>query len=545
MQFVIIGILCVFAFLALTGLAQGTPIGARFASALDQARLRGAGLLQAMIDAYEEYVQPVLRRMGYVVLATLVFGFVAAWIVLGRGILNWFTFVLVGTMVAGIYLILRDMSRQPVDFSVFALAQSIFVALLGEGAALFLLAHATWNRQTALLGIVFILMAREVLFLIIQIAARLATLGVDMAEGTSNLLLNLVVKLLTVGTQGLKDVFGAGGVNIADQERFVPAIRRAKLKINSLLLPVLAMGLLMPYFVVLFALILAGMVSSLNWGKLESVDIDTKSRRQRSALAFEFLSYLLLLPALALTAIPALQAKMNTGYGQFEIWLVDSAKPERIFLLFLAVAAGAAAYSWAALGSRFMRILAGVAAIVCLGSFGDLIWSFVSDDATNIAKAATNGVLMEFTPTCTATKDGVAIKWPEYPGNKGYQIMRRELHDTGFKPLTDSSGAPFTFDRDAKQWEDTTPERGKTYFYRVVALGASHDGSNLTSEERRVEVRLPDPPSKPAVTATSPRTTYANRGQPAQPSGCVGTSCGVNPALAELCRRYPASCAGP
>ncbi len=461
-----------------------------------------------------------------------------------------------------------------------AVISNCFWTTLTMGILFFVAGVSSGDRAIVLMCIPFIAFAITLFFEVWHFFAWIARLTVDATEFLPNKTYSLASALMSRNMERIEEFFQQNArsdtqaFNLVNQEELEKSRMRAWWSVIAALISLIMIAVLVPHWIAVTILSLimgigAGIkflyqyyinkaLKDISQGIDRGEDLK-KARAKlysiewRALVIYSTIAMILTGLVVAVLLFPALDPKVAVAYRATGVHLeilADEATKRISFILLMIGAISGLFLIWPKGQddrlARFRKILAvplGILAIFCMGR---LIWSFVSDDVTNIAKATANGVLMEFTPSVTATKDGVAISWPEYPGNKGYRIMRRELHDTSFKPLLDGTGAAIIIDREAKHWEDTTPEQGKTYFYRVVALGAKSDGSNLTSEEQRVDVPLLDPPTNPAD--ARPPASYVDRdsgSKPALPSGCVGRSCGMNPALDELCRRHPAACGSP
>ena len=549
---VLVGFVAVVQFLG--GGALLTAIGNMFA-ATGQALVDLAGL------AYDTLIAPAFRRIGWVVVGVLFVGVFGA-ILLALGTTVPQSAWIVGLLIASgfsAWIVVNGL-RPLDDFSVMTVISASFLGLLSLGVWFFLAAHlAVGNvvadpvnlaplmdaRMLAVLGVVYILMAREVLFMVVDLVAHMAKLGVDFAEGSSNAIVSIAKTLITAGLRGLANV----DINLADQEMFKPAIKRAKARINSALLPVLAIGVLMPFPSVLVLTTLAGIFSYLSFENAENNGIDTLSWRQRAARSLVYAGYALLVLLALVVFFPPLQVKFDALVIQIGALLggiVDVAIGAIKWVLGIGVkkfvgfpwyaalcgalftgfvgwmcwpdedATGAPRRARQLLAAPFILMM-----FLAIGSLCITIFSWGKADTFNLKEGTSLSKMVA--PQANIVDGKVRLTYPEIPkAAKGYRYERRAVGETNWTAFNALANG-------VTHYDDATVVAGTTYAYRVAAVYAS--GETELSQE--VLVKVPDKSVAPPPTSTTPPVVVRN---------CPNGNCSGNPGLDAYCARHPDVC---
>lgn len=539
MQTIVFGLLAVLAFIAFLGVAHHFGAGPLLAAITNRGTQFAGRVWTELQIAYFGHAVPALKRLGWCIAGLMGLAFLGVLIhtVWGNG--TWWLSALTFAAVAGFSAwIAWNVRRTHADFSLQGLLAAAFTGFLTLGIWLFVAAHIVHDRGVAVLGAAYVLMALEVLFLTVGIIVRLAAFGVYSTEGSMNLFTKLAVSLITNGKQGLKDVFGPGGVVIAEEEKWMPVVRQARRRVNNLAFPILALGIILVSPALTGFALIAGFARNLFWGYLEGNGIDTTTRRQRSALAFEMLCYVLLGAAALTVFIPGAGARVDVLWVTFGNLLIgalnatiDAITNGMGWLVGILLSAGAVYALWSknpdAPLRRTRKFVAIPVTIILLFCAGGFIWTLIGNGVQNAAAKAGVSLAQEFIPEVKATTTpGVKVSWPNWKDADGYRVERRELHEAAFSNLKDLASG-------ATAWEDTTVERGKTYFYRIVV--ASSKGTGFTSSEKQVTVPKEPEKKEPAKAAGTAKAPVAQ-------SPCASGSCGRSPELSELCLRYPDAC---
>lgn len=221
---------------------------------------------------------------------------------------------------------------------------------------------------------------------------------------------------------------------------------------------------------------------------------------------------------------------------------------------------------------RLRKALAVPFGIILAGSLAGFLWTMVEGP---VVEASAN-VMSNFIPVVSLANlpgtqptdpPATIVSWPSVPGAMGYRLERRELQEPNYSALLENgspegvwtvvaAGSAPTYRKFAKgttQYVDRAKvERGKKYFYRVIALqvgsGTFTSGvvppapsgmvasasADVVSKE--TSVVIPVEPPKPAASTKPPQPQ-----PPASVASCGGPACG-NPGLAAYCARHPEVC---
>lgn len=581
MQLIVVGLLAIVVLIAFVALARHFGGAALLTSIGNAFRRAGATFATACDVVYSDYIVPAFRKLGWYVIGFMLvgvlgsallwlFGSVVKWWVMPVGLL--ITLVTLAVLVWNGLVrydpATRAFRRTTVDeFSVGTVTSAVVIGPLALGLWLFAAAHICVGqavavpanvaplmdaRSLAILGAVFVTMAIEALFLVLDLVAHLAKLGVDFAEGTGGLIISVVKGLLASGVKGLAGV----NFNIADQEGFKPAVAKAKAKVKTAVMPILALGCLMPYPAVLGFTLVAGAFTYFLFERMEAVGIDTLGRKQSASRFLEIVGYVLLAALALVVFVPPLQAEFDALILKVGELLVGAV---RTVIAAIAWVLGIKSHTFtgfpwyaAALGTLFTaavaavlwpngattgfvrRVRQGVAvpfmvmAMAGIVSLTVTIFSWGSADQIGID----NGVTLSKMPApkvavvTAGAAPAVRLTYPEIPrAAGGYVYERRLITDRTWTPLGNVADGVVHFD-------DTSVTAGTAYAYRVAATFPS--GQKEFSRE--VLVSVPAPVASASVTPPPPPPPTARR------TACSGPTCG-NPGLDSYCRHHPDVCA--
>jgi hypothetical protein len=564
---VLVGFVAVVQYLG--GGALLTSIGNLFTSV-------GQGVVALATEAYDTIIMPAFQRIGWVVIGTLVVGVIGTFI-LAAGSTVPFWVGLVSLPMAGgfvTWIVINEIRgrNNPEDFSVMAVISAAFLGLLALGAWFFVAAHLAVGssvnfptnevpsmtasvsieslmdaRMLAILGVVYILMAREVLFVVLDLVAHLAKLGVDFAEGTSNAVVSIAKTLITAGLKGLANV----DINLADQELFKPAVKRAKARVNAAILPVLALGVLMPFPAVLCLTLVAGTFTYLAYENAENCGIDTLTWRQLAARSLVYVGYALLAVLALVVFFPPLQAQFDNlvlAVGALIGGILETAKDAIYWILgignkkfvgfpWYAALCGALFTGFVAwmcwpdedaegAKRRARQLLAApfiLLMFLAIGSLTLTIFTWGKADTFSLKEGASLSKMVA--PQAYIVDGKVRLTYPEIPkAAKGYRYERRAVGETNWTVFN-------TLANGVTHYDDATVVAGTTYAYRVAAVYAS--GETELSQE--VLVKVPDK----SVASSSSSMTH-----PAVVRNCPNGNCVGNPGLDAYCARHPDVCNG-
>ncbi len=284
MHLILVSIAAIVAFVVFVAAANHFGFGVVLTAIRNRLGETAENVSEIMRDVWYETVVPVLRTLSVLVALLLAVGVVLS-CVSGTW---WVILVSVLIAVVGVIAVLVNRLRPREEFRLSPLLTIPVLSFAVFGLWEFVGGVAAHNRAHAVIGALFLFMARDIVFATLEVMARLAALGIDLAEGSSNVVVRFAMNWVTKDKKPLPDV------NIADQERWVPWVKNGKRKINRALYPVIALGILMPYPVVLGFSFIVAAVTAMAWGNLESEGVDTSERRRKSAAYFEVLCFVLL-----------------------------------------------------------------------------------------------------------------------------------------------------------------------------------------------------------------------------------------------------------
>lgn len=559
MTMVVVGLLAVVILVVFVALARHLGGGA-LVTQIGAALGNGANYTTQLLDRiYLAVIVPAFKRLGRATMAVLLVSLVGGtliWI-LGDTIKWWVVAVALVIVVGFIsWLVYQDMrTRRQYDLSHCLVA--MFSGLLTIGAWFFVAAHICVGmatspnlpakieaimdaRSLAILGAIYIAMAIEVLFIVLDLAAYLAEKGVDLAEGLVKVAIDVITKYL-----GLN-------FNIANQEGFRPAVKLAKARVKTAVTPILALGCLMPYPSVLGVVLVGGAFTYFLYERMEAVGIDTLERKQKASKFLEVIGLVLLGALVLVVFVPPLQGQFDTlilkvgallvGIVQTIIaaieWILGikshtfTGFPWYASLLGL-IFTGLVAYAiWpkAETTSSFVRrvrqavaVPLMVMAMAAIASLTITIFSWGSADQVGIDNGVTLSKMVAPKATLVSAST-VRLSYPEIArASHGYVYERRVITDTLWTPLTTTANGITHFD-------DVTVVPGNTYAYRVAASFRS--GTKEYSKEVLVTV-----PSAGGGGSGGSGGSGGGGGSEAR-TACSGPNCG-NPGMESFCSRHP------
>jgi len=491
---------------------------------------------------YERVIYPISRSLSKAakIIIALATGF-GVWNLLmqedGGGV--WALVTLVVGVATLALLVLNDL-RATGEYSAWNVLGYACLGLLVLGAALFAGGQATHSVGCSVMGAVLIVVAIEIVFATAHFFARLATFGIDVAEGSSNYFVRMVTHIAAKGKNGALEAVQKG-VNLADQERFIPAVYAMKARIILSLYPVLMVGVLDPDFKssrAMFAVSFAGFIL---YSFLAAAGHDILGRRLRSALLIEKLGYALMAMMLLRTFFPNVWAALVVVYKSLEADLLAGDTSFGILPWYAAVVGGVAALVLllvlkpgnASRAQALRWILAAPFAILVLYCASSLVlravtWGSADTVALNRGKTLSVGKM----PAPQAEPHGsmVRLTWSEIPKAVGYTVERRLSTKTDYTELTEFAKGSIT------SFDDTSAKPNETYAYRVVARYVS----GVTEPSHEILVTLPPDLTKssPSATQTGPNAERkARRHAPVR----VASSGDGEPGAERYCSRNPNS----
>jgi|GEM_PF-2540095 len=570
MQLMLVALVAIVVLLAFVAVVQYLGGGALLTSIENLFTRVGQGVVALATEAYDTIIMPAFQRIGWVVIGTLAVGVVGS-IILAAGSTVPFWVGLVALPMAGgfvAWIVINEIRgrNNPEDFSVMAVISAAFLGLLALGAWFFVAAHLAVGsavsapanlaplmdaRMLAILGVVYILMARQVLFVVIDLVAHMAKLGVDFGEGLSNTVVNIAKTLITAGLKGLANV----DINLADQELFKPAVKRAKARVDAAILPVLALGVLMPFPAVLCLTLVAGTFTYLAYENAENCGIDTLTWRQRAARSLVYVGYALLAVLALVVFFPPLQAQFDNlvlALGALIGGILETAKDAIYWILgignkkfvgfpWYAALCGALFTGFVAwmcwpdedaegVARRARQLLAApflLLMFLAIGSLTLTIFTWGKADTFNLKEGTSLSKMVA--PQASIVDGKVRLTHPEIPkAAKGYRYERRAVGETIWKALN-------TLANGVTHYDDATVVAGTTYAYRVAAVYASGE----TEMSQEVLVKVPD-----KIPDTSVASSSSSMTRPAVVRNCPNGNCVGNPGLAAYCARHPDVCNG-
>ena len=415
-------------------------------------------------------------------------------------------------------------------------------------------------------------MARETVFLVIEIVVRLIAYGFYSLEGATNFTVRSVIAFIPESVRkDLQHVIPPTGVEYAKEERWVPVVKNIKIQANNLLYPVLALGIIFVSPTLTGFASMAGFARHMYWGYLEGNGVDTKERRANSAKSFEKICQALIFITGIIVFVPGAAARLDTMYYAFAA-IIDHALDNTNGALATGIGwlSGVVAFGtililclrfwpkdkakdpWGreiekahAPGSRFLISWTLVlATLFCLGMFGV---GLVKEPIANATEATMqvmikNGTLSKYlTPRLEQTKaNAVRLTLPNLPDATYFSgcVMKVERREPSDVKYVEIAKLPTGFEK----WNDDKVDVGKEYVYRVIAdcsknLAVIAGGldARIVGAERMITIAesTKPAPAKPTVVPAAPATTVA---------GCTNGDCGMNPGLNAYCARHPDIC---
>jgi len=561
MQLIIVALVAIVVLVVFVGVVNHFGGGALLTAIGNMFTSVGGAIEDIAIEAYDNLIVPAFRRIGWAVVGVLGAGVFGALILAYGSTVPWWV-PAAGLIIAGGFTawIIVNYRRPLANFSVMTVISAAFLGLLTLGLWFFVAAHLAVGsavsapanlaplmdaRMLAVLGVVYILMARELLFMVIDLLAHMAKLGVDFAESSGNAVVSIAKTLISGGLKGLANV----DINLADQELFKPAVKRAKARINAAILPVLALGVLMPFPAVLGLTVLAGTFAYLSFENAENCGIDTLTWRQRAARSLVYVGYVLLAVLALVVFFPPLQAAFDglvLAVGALIGGILETAKDAIYWILGIGNKKFVGFPWYAALcGALFTGFIAWMCwpdedaegakrrarqllaapfilmMFLAIGSLCITIFSWNRADSFSLKEGASLSKMRA--PQANIVDSAkVRLTYPEIPkAARGYRYERRAVGETNWTAFNALANG-------VTHYDDATVIAGTTYAYRLAALYAT--GETELSEE--VLVRVPDksPPPPPP-----PTTTVVVR-------NCPNGNCTGNPGLAAYCARHPDVC---
>lgn len=503
MSVLVIGLVAALALALMFGLAHGTAAAQRFGNAFQHARNQAELGFEWFMDQYEEHIQPLIRNMGWVAMTFLVVSGSSVFVVPKA---TWLSIVVFLLSAGGFTMLWRAMQRTPGQFSAFSLASWIFLSYLGVGIALFWAGIASNERRLAVLGVAYILCAREVLFLEISVAGYAFWLGIKTIEGSGNLVFKIAIGLLTSGKQSLATLIGPDGIDVFPEQKIGPAIQSVKYRINIALYPVLAIGILTVNDVAVGLTLLAGLVSYFVWGNLAGEGINITSRRQRAAQLLEILAYALLAVAALVALVPGFARAFDAQMVAIKTWVVNlidckvgvmlpSLKTALAGLIITGLVLGYV-YPWkndAKLpGTRkLVAVPFGILAIVCL--VGGTV-SLLSKGSSDTVAVCGLSLSQAQAPVVTLENGRPRLTWTEARNAAEYRLERRAVNETAFQPVSGGT----SIKSGVTTWIDNDLTAKGEFYYRLIVV---YSDGHLSAPSPEVSVVIAPPPVR-----TQPRS---------------------------------------
>lgn len=568
MSLMVMALLALVVLVGFVGVVSYLGGGTLLASIASLFASSGRGAVAVARLAYYRLILPAFKRIGWVTVGVLTVGVLGAFVLYAYGTtIPWWVPV-VAILVAALPVVFIVWNNgRGADISVFTVISAAFLGTLALGLYFFVAAHLAVGdavsvaantaplmdaRMLAILGVVYVLMAREILFVTLDLVAHMAKLGVDFAEGSSNLVVSVAKTLLTAGLKGLAGV----DINLANQELFKPAVKRAKTRINGALLPVLALGVLAPFPSVLVLTTLAGTYVYLSYENAENTGIDTLTWRQRAARTLVYLGYVVLVVLALVVFFPPLQAKFDgllLAVGALIGGILQTAI-DAIYWVLGIKGHKFTGFPWyAALGGllftgivawaiwpnedhegamrRVRQALAAPFIIMMFWALGSLtvtIFSWGTADTVGIDHGASLSKMKEPSAVLVAGP-AVQLTYPEIPrASGGYVYQRRVITDRAWTSLGTVADGVVHFN-------DTSVVPGTTYAYRVAATFRT--GQDEFSREVLVSI----PSAGGGTGGSGGGGSGGSGGGSGTRTACNGPNCG-NPGLDAMCRKYPSAC---
>jgi hypothetical protein len=574
MQSIVIGIFGVLGVLLALGISRRSAGMSSLTAALSDLRVDVEDLWERLTGLYIDHILPVIRRMGYVAIFYLLASFVITYVeFMTSPSSTW----MMGTTFAGgaIAVIgscciwLYSMQRSRDDFSSTDHATYIAAALLVQGLVLFIGGIGANSIGTIALGVTLILMAKEVLFLVVKVYAKLAAYGVDVGEGSSNFLLKIITGVLS--KKSFEEVVAPGGVNIANQERFIPMVKSIERNVNLALYPFLAVGILLHGFVWLGVIGVITFATFFAYAMLEAEGVDVTERRKRAVVAWEWVSYGLTILAVLSMLIPQLRSAIDARMELIKSWIVGLPKGTSSlkFMDLKTAVAGAVAWGVVALlaypqkgkakdGTEIEPAFAGPRRMLA-AVFAVPFVIFLFGAVTSFSGSAAHGDMISFdgvrassakSPKIALDGVDVVIDWESVPNAIDYRI---EKHLSGKTGQFDTVASGFA--KGVTHWRG--PVAPGLYRFRVVAVYVNSgtevvesDPSPETEDFRVGPAPAPSgsasgsasvaPSSLPSQPASKPAATVATTSDQQVP--CTSGTCTHSPKTLAMCKKLKISC---
>ncbi len=532
MQSIVIGIFGVLGVLLALGISRRSAGMSSLTAALGELRVDVEDVWERLTGLYIDHILPIIRRMGYVAIFYLVASFVITYIeFVTSPSSTWMTgttfasgaIAVIGSCCVWLY----SMQRSRDDFSSTDHATYIAAALLVQGLVLFIGGIGANSIGTIALGVTLILMAKEVLFLVVKVYAKLAAYGVDVAEGSSNFLLKIITGVLS--KKSFEEVVAPGGVNIANQERFIPMVKSIERNVNLALYPFLAVGILLHGFVWLGVIGVITFVTFFAYAMLEAEGVDVTERRKRAVVAWEWVSYGLTILAVLSMLIPQLRSAIDARMDLVKNWIVGLPKGTSSLKFMDLKTAAVGTIVWGILAlfayphktkakdgtevePAFARSRKTFAAI-CAVPFA----VFLLGGATSFSGTAAHGDMISFdgvrasvakSPKIALDGTDVVIDWESVPNAIDYRIEKHLSGKTGqFETVANG------FAKGVTHWRG--PVTPGLYRFRVVAVYVN-SGTEVVESDPSPETE--DFRVGPAHAPTSIPTTTTSSTPPKLPA---------------------------
>ncbi len=490
--------------------------------------------------------------------------------------------------------------ERPASSPVVDISTSTVWSLLALGIAYFICGISFGSRMYVAMSIPFVAMSLYIFFKVWQLMAKIAELAADTLEMGPNLVLRLTQAALTRNWKKLEEMMekhvdsSQQAISLVNQEQWEKTRQQTALNVTMALVLLYSLCILSPSWPFLTAALLVQGISVgalwILWRTAKSdnsffknnfyrVEYFVAKAKERGLYLYYGLVTLIAVCVATIILVPGAEGRFDEllaalctlGLGTVEgatsailkglAWLVGAILsagvvmvlwPKRSNMLTFTNKQGIQVTEPAREPSfpRLRKLLAFPFALILLACIAGFIWVMVQGVVVEVSAT----MLSKFIPHAEATSvPGVKLTWPTVPGATGYHIERRELHQAKYVLLADDVGKELLFTRGVTAYEDLAKvERGKMYFYRVIALGALTDGGDITSTETSVLV----PQASSSVSSTnvgsvdSSATTGKNgvagspgHGARGKHSACSGKYCG-NSGLDAYCRRHPDVCDG-
>lgn len=477
---------------------------------------------------------------------------------------DWKWGVMVGAVligIASITLIEWNRRRINAEYSETVQFATAILALFALGVTNFVLGHlhpmqdVLKDKLITWVGVAEILTALIITTAIGNLAVRLAAFGVYSLEGVTNVLARVAIAIATNGRQGLAQVFGPTGIEIAPEERWVAWVNGLANGWKRAVFPVLALGLIWNHPKLTLVAVIFGTARQLMWKYLDLNSVETSGRRRFAALTFEVLFYIGAAVLFLNVFFDGSGTEIDALFSALSASIIAGLKAlvKGLPWILAAVVAGVAAvFLPKAMPKKSKGTRGLLRAVAVIGLLVSILGLGVTWFGQSVSEAAT-AVTLKFVPFASVGKGKqVRITWPALSGAVKYHISKRADNSDKFCTLSRDSVdrlicvpevegvsvsedgvRPLEFPHEARSFVDDSVSWGDKIHYRITAI---MDGKEHVSAETDL-VTVPDEPKSEtdAGTAANDAGTPKPKGAPKKshdanaPQSCEG-SCG-NPFL--------------